>query len=419
MPTWYRYPFILTIFFLPAIAVTVDSGATTSFYLLSILGLIGVWFGEYKLSLYEKRLLIGFLLFVICIGLSLINSDDVHESIGSYEKYLRFLLFIPVYIYVRKQKLELAPVLTWGVILGCLVMALVAIYQFHILGIERPHGARNPARFGVTLMMVCLLMWLVMVFKSKDKKILISGLILTCLVLYVIVLNQTRAAMLCVFPFALLLLFYFRNQINKKGMLLIVFLFVISILIFLYPTSPIAQRFYIGFSEIAAFFDNPKANYGISDSWAIRLQMLYIGMLIFFNSPILGTGLRDYSIDAQKILDADDSSLADPFLLSTPHNVFVQLLAETGIVGFSALIIFVCLVPIYIYFKFLMSRENNITISLYALSGLTVIACYMLFGMTNTWLTNNSISIFLILNLVYISNLFLLVENKKIATATC
>lgn len=407
----YQYPIYLIIFLLPAIAVTVDSSISTTFYILSIIGLIGFWFSGGKLHESEKVLLIGFLIFAFCIGLSLFNAEDFYDSIGRFEKYFRFVLFIPIYLLVRNKDIQLAPLLKWGVILGCMVMTLVAIYQFHVLGIERPHGVRHPTRFGFMLMMSCLLMWLLMIFYKHDKKIIISGAMISLFVLYVMVLNHTRAAMLMVFPFSALLLFYYRKNLNKKSLYIIATVVVASLVIFVHPSSPIAQHFYKGFSELALLIEDPEANF--FTSWGVRVHMMYIGLLIFLQHPIIGTGLGDYALDAQRLMDSGKTLVSDPWLLNTPHNVYVNLLAETGLVGLVSMLIFVCLVPAYIYFKFLNKYKDDKEISLFSLSGLTVIACYMLFGLTNTWLTNNTISIFLIFNLVYISNIYFLSEKKN------
>ena len=392
MTNCFLYPVYLIIFLLPSVAVTVDSSISTLFYVLAIIGLIGFWFGERPLESSEKILLIGFFIFTICIGLSLINAEVFRESFGSFEKYFRFTLFIPIYLFVRRQKISLAHLLKWGIILGCLSMVLVAIYQFHVLGIERPHGVRHPTRFGFMLMMTCTLMWLLMIFYKHDKKIIISGAVISLLVVYVMVLNHTRAAMLMVFPFLVLLLFYYRHSIDKKSVLIMLVIAVIALLIFVHPSSPIAQHFYKGFSELALLIEDPTANF--FTSWGVRVHMMYIGILIFLQSPFLGTGLRDYALDAQALMDSGKTLVSDPWLLNTPHNVYVHLLAETGVIGLSAMLMFVCIIPAFVYFKFLNRYKHHKEISLYCLSGLTVLACYMLFAMTNTWLTNNTISIF-------------------------
>jgi O-antigen ligase len=415
MSNSYFFPIYLIIFLLPSVAVTVDSSISSAFYVLSIIGLIGLWFGERPLHLKEKYLLIGFLIFAICIVLSLFNAESFSNSIGPYEKYFRFVLFIPIYLFVRRQDIVLAPLLKWGSIFGCLVMACVAIYQFHILDISRPHGVRHPTRFGFILMMMCLLVWLQMIFYKHEKKMLIAGVIISFLVLYVMALNHTRAAMLMVFPFFALLIFYYRNNFNKKSLYIILGISVITLLIFTYPSSPIAQHFYKGFSELALLIEDPKANF--FTSWGVRVHMVYVALLIFIQSPILGTGLGDYASDAQQLMDTGKTLVSDPWLLNTPHNVYVNLLAETGLVGLLSMLIFVCFVPAYIYLNFLNKYHNNKEISLYCLSGLTVIACYMLFALTNTWLTNNTISIYLVLNLVYISSIFIILEENHYCAA--
>jgi len=142
----------LTVFILPSVAVTVGSGATTIYFFLFILGLVFGW-KTWGFLLREERVLLScFLLFTIFVGFSFINSSDINESFSSYEKYIRFSVFVPIYILVRRFALELGPWLIWGLVIGCAVMGLVAVFQYHILDAYRPSGARNAARFGLTAM---------------------------------------------------------------------------------------------------------------------------------------------------------------------------------------------------------------------------------------------------------------------------
>ncbi len=56
------------------------------------------------------------------------------------------------------------------------------------------------------LMMTCMLMWLLMIFYKNDKKIIFYCVVISSLVIYVMTLNHTRAAMLMIFPFVALLM---------------------------------------------------------------------------------------------------------------------------------------------------------------------------------------------------------------------
>ena len=370
MPSWYFFPFLLIVFIFPSLAVTVDSGATMSYWLLVLPALIFAWGGRLDLFKEEKLFLAGLFVFSLAVALSFFNSDDLSESIGSYERYARCLLFIPLYIFVRKHGLKLSPYLSWGLVLGCLVTGLVAIYQYHMLEIIKPMGARNANRFGFAAVLLFLLLAIQIIFNWRYKMFVLPAIVVSIIIIYAIILNKTRGAMLCIFPFILLLVFYFRNDFDKRKKNILIFTIVILLAIFLYPKSPVAQYIYLGLEQLSQFIEDPLNNY--KNSWGIRPLLMYHGIVVFMQSPILGTGLGDYHRDLEYLMNTGQLLVNDPMVLMGAHNVFIHLLAETGLIGFISFVLFVFVLPIFIYLKYLLKYRNDSEISLYALSGLTI-----------------------------------------------
>ena len=411
MPSWHFTLFFSAIFVLPSIAVTVNSGATTTFWFLSIIAILFFWGKNSRLVKLEKLLLLGFFGVFVATGLSLVNAENISDSIGSYERYVRFLLFIPIYLFVRKFQLTLVPTLAWGLLVGCLVIGLVSIYQFYVLNIPQPMGARQINRFGFAAVTLFLLLILQIIFAWRNKWILFTAAIVSLIIIYGIILNNTRGAMLCIFPFLALLLFHFRHEFDRAKILFIATAFIAILFLFLYPKSPVAVYFYTGFQQFSLFIQDPMQNY--NNSWGIRSFLMYHGFLIFQQSPIFGTGLGDYYHDLEELMNSGRLLVDDPIVLQGAHNIFIHILAETGLAGFSVFFISVFLLPTYLYSHFLLNSNNNSEVILCALSGLTIMICHFTFGMVNTWLTNNAISIFLILNLIFISNIFIIAEKNN------
>ncbi len=411
IPKWYFYPFILVILALPAVAVTVDSGATTSYWLLLLPALIFGWGRNIELYKEEKFFLWGFFVFSLIMALSLINSEDISESIGSFERYARCLLFIPLYLFVKKFEIKLSPYIAWALVLGCLVTGLVAIYQFYILDIPKPYGVRNANRFGFAAIVFFLLLVLLVIFNRQSKLLLSLSIVASLIIIYAIILNHTRGAMLCVFPFVLLLMFYYKNPLSKKNTYLFITILIVLLAIFFHPKSIIGQWYYLGISDLNNFFQDPLNNY--NNSWGVRLLLMYHGLLVFSQSPIIGTGLGDYHRDIVSLMESGKLLVDDPLMLMGAHNIFIHHLAETGIIGLIAFVTCIFIIPTFIYTKYLARYRNDSKISFLCLSGLTIMICHFVFGMFNTWLTNNSISIYLILNLIFMTSIFLELKEKN------
>lgn len=404
LPHWAFIPFALLLFVLPSISVTVESGATSVFLLLLIPSMIFGWKGWGVLFYEEKLLLIGYIVFVISISFSFINCHDLAASLSSFEKYLRFFGFIPIYLFTRRYKLELGPWLSLGCVVGCFIFGIVATYEFYVLDTLRPDGVRNAARFGlVAVILLLLLIWL-MVVLWREKIIFVMG-IAALLIIYAITLNQTRSAILCIVPFVFLVFYYFREFLNMKKFL-ISLLMLFSLLLLFLNISPIVEiRFIDLYVEAEAFFKDPVGNY--LSSFGLRPHMFHAGMQVFLQSPLFGTGLGDYSYDVQLLMDQGKTLIKDDWLLTSPHNIYINLLAETGLIGFAGFVIAVCIMPVYIFINIVRRNKNGNSdvIRFYAYSGITCIMCYLFFGMFHTWINvNNSISIFLLFQLVYLSN---------------
>ena len=411
MPGWVFYPLGFLLFVLPSVAVTVKSGATTVFLLFLIPALMFGWRGWGELFAEEKVILCSMLLFVLFSSFSLINSSNISEAMSSFEKHLRFLAFIPMYLLVRRNELNLGPWLLLGCLFGCVVMGLVASYEFHMLGENRPNGVRNAARFGLVAVIAFLLLVHLLIVEWRNKIILFAGIIASGLIVYAITLNQTRSAMILLLPFFALMILYCRERFNKTVIIFISIIFFMVLLFSVHPSSPVAKRFAIVKEDIAALRKDPIENY--KSSTGLRLHMVYTGVSIFIQSPMFGTGFGDYALDAQALMDSGKTYVKDGWLLTSPHNIYVNALAETGIVGFVGLALSVFFAPFYCYIKLSSRRKNDQKIRFYIYAGTTCLLSYLIFGLFHTWTNiNNSVSIFLLLQLVFISNGFNLMSKN-------
>jgi len=402
---WRFFPVALLIFVLPSVAVTVNSGATTVFLLMVIPGLIFGWKGWSNLQSEEKFLLVSFLIFTFFVGLSFINNSDIAGNFSSYEKYLRFAVFVPTYLFVKRYAINLGPWLAWGIIVGCFVIGLVAIYQHHWLDIIRPHGVRNIARFGITSVVFFLILTLILMFGWRRPNILLLGIVAAFFVLYAIVLNHTRSAILSVIPFLIMLAILNRNILGKRHVLMFALAIIFFVLLFFHPSLPVGQHLVSGLDGLKAFMEDPFNDY-VSD-WGIRPHMYYAGLLVFLDAPVFGTGLNEYSNDVQALMDSGRIYAKHYMLLTSPHNIYINSLAESGIFGFLGLLCAVCLAPIYCYLRLIRLGKGNSKVRFYSLAGLTVSICFLFFGLFHTWTNiNNSIAIFLLLHLVFLSSAF-------------
>ena len=104
------------------------------------------------------------------------------------------------------------------------------------------------------------------------------------------------------------------------------------------------------------YVKNKNINQIIEDKFRFNLftithtKMYLTGLNIFFDNIFFGTGTKTY----RKVCDDDLYSFYDG-CLNHPHNTYIQLLSETGIIG-SVPVICVFLFLIFTFCKILLSK---------------------------------------------------------------
>jgi O-antigen ligase len=108
-----------------------------------------------------------------------------------------------------------------------------------------------------------------------------------------------------------------------------------------------------------------KGNYGTST----RIDYWKKGIELFFEKPIIGYGMGAFK---QKYSEKNHDKLRSYYA----HNIFVQSASETGLLGFSGLIILLitCLYQAYTFIK----EQSRISVKLFHLSIWVGLICMLL-----------------------------------------
>jgi len=240
--------------------------------------------------------------------------------------------------------------------------------------------------------------------KITDRKYLILGIIALLIIFYAVVINHTRAAILSIPIFFIVTVGFYWRHLKHMGRLVIFFAAIGLLILFFYPQSIVYQQIAIGISELRAFFDDPVKNY--FTSWGLRPHMAHVAFLIFLSAPVFGTGLGDYGADAQALMDNGQTYILDGWLMTSAHNILLNTLAETGVVGLAAMLFGVFIVPGIVYIHNWQNSKTDSRYSFFVLGGIAILICFFVFGMFHTWLNvSSAISTFIILNLVFLSGI--------------
>jgi len=186
--------------------------------------------------------------------------------------------------------------------------------------ILRPYGTfPHPNVLAAYLLLSMLLLTLLVPKVKKRKKLLvIFGMCVGTVGLF---LTLSRVAILLWFACWLILgKKLFQKRVKNISVFLVFFVIVVSVAIFF---TPLFSRFTSLFTVDTQSFEQ-------------RQQLNAAAIAMFRNSPIFGVGLNNFLVrlpDFQK-------SVNGPLWLQPVHNIYLLVLAETGIFGFTLFVWF-------------------------------------------------------------------------------
>lgn len=307
---------------------------------------------------------------------------------NAYDKPLRYLLVIPVYILlIACPPKEYA--FWFGVAIAAVSATIFAMYQkYAVVGWwGRPVGYMNAIQFGnIAFLMASLLLCGALWFLSNCKNIYFFLLCAfsSSLGFVASVFSWSRGGWLAI-PFVVFVLYQsFDINIRKKcffylSVSLVLTLFSYS---FLPDNNLLKARILITEVEVASFMHgNESPNTTIGS----RMDMWENGIGAFKAQPILGWGSLA-SIKSNYPTEWLELNNYDP-TFNHLHNEYIDALAKKGLVGFTALMA-MYLIPLY-YFVGLM-RTRQADVMPFAAAGVVLILCVMVFGLTQCFLAHNS-----------------------------
>ena len=161
-----------------------------------------------------------------------------------------------------------------------------------------------------------------LLFMKSHKNILRKAL-LPAVALFALILTGKRGVL--IFSVFAILITYI---ICKKGAFankLVTVLFIVSSMsLVIYALSFYVEGIASSIKRITAMFLTENETSDVSNG---RFKLYAIAWNFFKNSPVLGIGWREFSKEVVNFYNQDS-------VLRDAHNVFLQLLCETGVIGF-------------------------------------------------------------------------------------
>lgn len=339
-----RVGVFLFIFLFSAFISQTRTPLNEPFYIIKWITLIGfVSIGLLNISFDKKDLNRGIevklpiqILMVFCIYIFLtafqsINLTDSFFKVFSF--YLMVIIsfyIIPLYASIEKNRNIIINVI-FIFINSVLILNLIYTFLLPSSAFTRYPYIRylgiteNPNTLG----MLCFMGLPVLIYKYKTIKKRIKWWIVFLIILtfIFIIMTYSRASMLAVTVITAFVLYFYNRFLFKLGL----FIGIIAIIFLI--LNPI-------FLELLRLAENP---------FSFRDQLLEIGLKAWDKHKIFGTGYGTaHILTGNKFLYFQKSF--DLYLIGKHfHNIYLEVLAETGIVGFT---LFLSLLTSWVVFSF-------------------------------------------------------------------
>lgn len=316
------------------------------------------------------------ILFNIYISTRSIFTDEIFFSLKSSLTYFRFtiLIFAIYYFLSKNEKLikYFSKVFLLVIILVCLDALFQYIVGFNILGFTNDNADKINGLFGDEAILGSYLIRFFPLFVSififnfglkKNKYFFLISLILVSLLIF---LSGSRSSFFLLILF-ILFIFLFLAEIRKE-LIIVLFLSIISFTVLTQISSKVKRSFYLSIINPIATILNIEhlpintteqlnqlnINNVVDDIlsvcckkvWSLSKKKTYIfspvydahyrtAFNMFKKNQIFGIGTKMY----RKLCSKPEYVVNEFSCTTHPHNFYMQVLAENGLIGFLFIII--------------------------------------------------------------------------------
>ena len=341
-------------------------------------------FKEKRYYLFDNKLFKIFLIFWIYLVTISVFAPEKLISLKSSFFYVRFGIYTISILYFLnsvKEHLNIIYLLyKYTLIFVILDSTIQIFYGSDIFGFK-PNSIdlmRISGPFGDKFVLGSFLQKILPIFiyfilKNNEKlnKIKWVDLVIIALSFVIIYRSGDRAALGLILLFSLI--FFVIYKTFRKKILLVSLIFLIVSTVFTFQNPKIFKRVFV--DTIGQFKGKYYDKFLEEDLSETKLDFMIFSFhhqthyttafRMFLDKPIQGHGLKmfrykckEFAFRPQKKVTSSFGNSEEYYGCSThPHNTYMQLLSETGIIGFF----FIFTLFIYIFYKiiFLMIRKKN------------------------------------------------------------
>tara|TARA_B110000027_G_scaffold129969_1_gene152135 strand:- start:146 stop:1453 length:1308 start_codon:yes stop_codon:yes gene_type:complete len=367
---YFEYYLSYLIILLPILLITGPFLTDLSISILAVTSIFLIKNKKYFFNFY----FLFFIFFYFLIIISSTFSDNVFLSFESSLFYFRFGLFSIIFWYLIENNKKILKKLYFILLVSFVVLMVDTFYQylndFNLLNMPIIYSNRLSSLFGdelilgsyLTRLFPLILALHFFIYKKKiNRKYIIFKILFLFSILSTIYLSGERSSFF-LFNFSIILFLIFLNDLRyEKILIFLSYLSVVFFLIFL--ETPFKKRLVNQTLNQSGFLIDNKEKFIFSR----QHQEHYVSAWrMYRDNKFLGIGPKNFRVKC-----SEPKYRISEFTCSThPHNTYIQLLAETGFIGFLIIflllmfIIFLLIKNFYYKIRYKKNIYNNLQISL-------------------------------------------------------
>ena len=344
----------LLIYMLPISLIIGNSAVNVNSFLIIIVFITEFFLYENLIKSYKKIFFIfGFFLFLFFLNI-LFSSNKIDSSISVLGIIRYFFLMISILYCIEKDRSFLS---SFSKLLFLIVFFVAAdtlfqyFYGSDIFGIKpgSSHGARLNGPFGdeyvVGAYLSKLFFFSLIYLVIKNKKFIYIFLYLILILFLTILTKERMASIMLLFTSLVFLIFY--SKIKYKIKILFISIFLIASIALISFNASVREHLIfrsleqIGILNLKNFEKSVDTNFEkrllFDSQWGAHFITAY---KIFQNKPLFGSGIKTFRDECKKSDYEEIASLSKDKRCNThPHNLYLEILSETGILIFVSFLV--------------------------------------------------------------------------------
>ena len=303
---------------------------------------------ERDLSIIKNKIFLFGLLFCFLLIFISVFSTNLQVSLFKSITYLRFVLFFGAAVYIIQSKYFDKKIFFYFLILGLSILnidiMIQYIFKYDIFGYEPVKNSTNSYRYSglygdefIAGGYIQKFLLIFILFNVSNPKIFYKKYffeIIVTLSIIILLITGDRMPLINI-VYSIIFLFVFFKSIRIYLFNFSIFLLVISLTI-TFLDKGISERIVSIKTQLTYKVDDQYYN--------PHLNLVRQSLKIYQNNKLFGTGLKTFretcSLDENKVIFRNKKYNSN-FCSNHPHNYYLEILSETGIIGFIGFIVFV------------------------------------------------------------------------------